>query len=173
MSAPTAPMMKRLSRRRAFTIVEAVISTIIVAIMFVAALNTVGASRRIQQQTVVAVEGRQLAESLLAEVLRQSYEDPNGSPVFGLEAGEAAATRADFDDVDDYHGWSAAPPVAKDGTPLANVSGWTRTVAVVWIHPHDPAVVKASETRAKRITVTASYNNATLATLVAVRTHHQ
>jgi len=56
MSAPTAPMMKRLSPRRAFTIIEAVISTIIVAVMFVAALSTVGASRRIQQQTVVCHE---------------------------------------------------------------------------------------------------------------------
>ena len=161
------------ARDAAFTIVEAVISTIIVAVMFVAALSTVGASRRVQQQTTVAVAGRQLAESLLSEILRYSYADPNGSPVFGLETGESAATRADFDDVDDYDGWSSSPPVAKDGTALANASGWTRTVAVVWIDPHHPAIAKSSETQSKRITVTASYNNATQTKLVAVRTDHQ
>jgi len=162
----------RPTRGSAFTIVEAVISTIIVAFMLVAALSTVGASRFVQQKTSRADRGRQLAESLLAEVLRQSYQDPAQPVAFGLEGDESTATRAAFDDVDDYEGWSASPPIGKDGTALANASGWTRTVAVVWIDPHHPAVVKASETHAKRITVTAQYNNVPHATLAAVRTDY-
>ncbi|MBN2129398.1 MAG: type II secretion system protein [Sedimentisphaerales bacterium] len=157
----------------AFTIVEAVISTIIVAFMLVAALSTVGASRCVQQETSLADRGRQLAESLMAEILRQDYQD-TGKPIsFGPEADESTATRTDFDDVDDYNGWAASPPTAKDGTVLANASGWTRTVVVVWIEPRDPAAVKSSETYAKRITVTAKYNNVSQATLVAVRTNYR
>jgi type II secretory pathway pseudopilin PulG len=156
-----------------FTVIEAVISTIIVAIMLVAALGTVGASRLVQQETSLADRGRLLAESLLAEIMQQQYQDPNEPVVFGSEADEATATRVDFDDVDDYHGWSAGPPVAKDGTALTIAPGWTRNVAVVWVDPQNPATIETTESGVKRITVTARCNNVTHATLVALRTDHQ
>jgi len=173
MNVLTAHAIKRPARSRAFTIVEAVISTIIVAVMLVAALSTVGASRLVQQETSLAVRGRQLAESLMAEILRQDYQDPNEPVSFGPEADESAVTRADFDDVDDYHGWSSSPPVAKDGTPLTNSTGWQRSVTVAWVVPKEPWQVAGAESYAKRITVTANYNNVPQATLVALRTDHQ
>jgi len=160
-------------RRLAFTLVEAVISTIIVSVMLVAALSTAGASRLIQYKVSLSNHGRLLAEQLLAEVVQHDYQDANESIVFGPEADESAATRADFDDVDDYNGWSAGPPVAKEGAELANVTGWQRTVTVQWVDPLDTTQVEASETGAKRITVTASHNNMPQATLVCIRTAHQ
>lgn len=159
--------------RSAFTILEAVISTIIVAVMLVAALSTVGASRLIQHETALADRGRLLAESLMSEVLQHDYEDPNIPIVFGPESGESTTTRADFDDVDDYHGWSSSPPAAEDGTPLANSTGWRRTAKMEWVDPREPSQIQGSETGAKCITVTASYNDVPQATLVAIRTAHQ
>lgn len=157
-------------RRRGFSIVEAVIATIVVAIMLVAALSAVGASRYVQHEVYLADSGRLLAEQLLAEVLQNDYQDPNEPLVFGREATESAATRADFDDVDDYHGWSSSPPEAPDGTPLAASKNWQRTVTVEWVVPKEPSQVVGSESYAKRITVTTTYNNVPQATLVAVRT---
>jgi hypothetical protein len=133
----------------------------------------VGASRVVQQETSLADRGRLLAESLMAEIARRQYEDPDGTVAFGIEAGEGTGNRADFDDIDDYSGWSASPPTAQDGTVLTDTSGWSRNVAVAWVDPENPAMVKTSETGAKRITVTAGYNNVTQATLVAIRTDHQ
>jgi type II secretory pathway pseudopilin PulG len=147
-----------------------VISTIIVAVMFVAALNTVGASRLTQHRTALVSRGRLLAEALMAEILRQNYQEPDETPVFGRETGESATNRAAYDDVDDYDQWSASPPVAKDGSALANSTGWKRTVMVKWIDPDDPREVKTAETGAKRITVTVFYKEAPQATLVAIRT---
>jgi type II secretory pathway pseudopilin PulG len=164
---------KKRSPSGAFTIIEAVISTIIVAVMLVAALSTVGASRLIQHETSLVDRGRLLAESLVSEILQQSYQDPNKPIVFGPESDESTTTRADFDDVDDYHGWSSSPPTAKDGQPLTNSTGWTRTAKMAWINPSDPGEVESTETSAKCITVTASYNNVPQATLVAIRTAHQ
>ena len=158
---------------RAFTIVEAVISTIIVAAMVVAALNTVGASRLTQHKASVANRGRLLAESLMGEILRRDYQDPYKPVVFGPEADESTETRADFDDVDDYHLWSSSPPVAEDGTTLANTTGWQRSVTVEWVVAKEPAQVAGSESYAKRITVTVGHNNVPQATLVAVRTDHR
>jgi len=156
--------------RRGFTLVEAVISTVVVAIMLVAALSTVGASRSVQHQVYLADRGRLLAEQLLAEVLQNDYQDPNDAPVFGREATESAATRIDCDDVDDYDGWSASPPEGRDGTPLTNAAGWTRTVTVQWIDPLNPGQVEAAESNAKRIEVVASYDGIPQATLYAIRT---
>jgi type II secretory pathway pseudopilin PulG len=156
-----------------FTLVEAVISTVLIAVMLVAALSAVGASRSIQQQVALSHRGRLLAESLMAEIVQQAYEDPNESVVFGLEATESAGARGSFDDVDDYDGWSASPPVSKDGTVLADAGDWKRTVTVEWVDSADPTLVQAQETGAKRITVTASCNDVPCATLVSVRTAHQ
>jgi type II secretory pathway pseudopilin PulG len=156
-----------------FTIAEAVISTVIIALMFVAALNTVGASKLTQRQAALNSQGRLFAELLLSEILEQSYKDPGGAPLFGAEPGESVMTRADFDDVDDYNGWTASPPTAKDGTVLANSAGWRQAVTIQWIDPLDPSQVRVSESNAKRITVMLSYNNMPQMTLVAIRTASQ
>jgi MSHA pilin protein MshD len=163
----------RPARREGFTLVEAVISTVIVSVMLVAALNTVGTSRLIQQKVSSSSRGRLLAESLLAEIVQQAYEDPTGTVVFGLESGESPNNRSDFDDVDDYHNWSQSPPKNKDGSAIAESESWTRTVTVVWVDPADPAATEASESSAKRITVVVHRSNIPYATLVAVRTAHQ
>jgi len=158
-------------RPGAFTLVEAVLSLVIVGAVLVAALSTVGASRLSQQRTSQYSRGQLLAESLMAEILRQDYQDPNDPPVFGCESGESTSTRADFDDVDDYNGWSSSPPTAKDGTQLAGLSGWQRSVTVQWVDPADITQVQASETNTKRITVTVSCNNKQVGSLTAIRTN--
>lgn len=158
-------------RPGAFSLVEVTVSMVIIAGMLVAALSAVGASRLSQQRTSEYSRGQLLAESLMAEILRQDYLDPNDTPVFGCESGESTSTRADFDDVDDYDGWSSTPPVAKDGTQLMGLSGWQRSVNVQWVNPTDTGEVKSSESNAKRITVTVSCNNKQVGSLVAIRTN--
>lgn len=151
-------------------LVEAVISVLIVGVMLVAVLTTVGASRMSQYKTSVSSKGHMLAESLMAEILVQKYLDPDGSPTFGPETGESTATRAGFDDVDDYHEWSSSPPTAKDGTELPDLTGWQRNVSVHRVDPTDLTQVQGSDGGAKRITVTVTHNNVQAASLTAVRT---
>lgn len=153
----------------AFTLMEAVISTVIVAVMFVTALNVVGASKVTQHKVALMSRGQMVAESLLAEILPQSYENPAEPRVFGLESGEAGATRAAYNDVDDYQGWTESPPVAQNGTALPNSAHWRRTVTVVWVNPLDPKQVSDAETGAKRVTVVATFRNVPQATVVAIR----
>jgi hypothetical protein len=138
--------------------------------MFVTALNTVGASRITQHKASLLGRGRTFAESLLAEILQQSYREPEGAYVFGREAGELETSRAAYDDVDDYQGWSESPPVAKDGTTLPNAANWRRAVTVEWVDPLDPQQVSDTETGVKRITVATAFRNVPQATLVAIKT---
>lgn len=149
---------------------EAVISTVIVAVMLVTALNVVGASKITQHKAALVSRGRMSAESLMSEILQQSYQEPGATYVFGRESGESDTSRTAYDDVDDYHGWTESPPVAKDGTALPNSANWRRTVTVAWVDPLKPKQVSGTETGAKRITVVALFRSVPQATVVAVTT---
>ena len=155
---------------RAFTLVESVISLVIVGVMLVAALNTVGASRLSQYKTSTRAQGRLLAESLLAEIFTQRYADPNGAALFGVEVGEDDDTREVFDDVDDYHTWTSSPPTEKTGTEMALWGRWRRSVTVEWVDPANPALVQGTESLAKRVTVKVHCGGMPVATLVAIKT---
>lgn len=157
------------NRPEAFTIVEAMISTIIVAMMFVAALNTVGASRVTQYKASQVIRGQLMAESLLSEILQQSYEDPDGTPIFGLETGELGTTRAAWDDVDDYEEFTESPPATKDGTVLTNATGWERQVRVEWVAASDPTTAQTAETGIKRVVVTVRYTGSPQTSLAALK----
>ena len=156
--------------QRAFTLVESVISLIIVGVMLVAALNTVGASRLTQYKISTRAQGRLLAESLLAEIITKDYADPNGAALFGVEVGEDDDTRDAFDDVDDYHAWTSSPPTEKTGTEMASWGGWQRSVTVEWVDPENPALVLETESLTKRVTVKVTRGGMPVATLVAIKT---
>ena len=150
------------------TLVEAMISTVIVGVMIAMVLHTFGSAakgRRIQVDREVAAA---LARHLLSEVVQASYEDTGGSPDFGRESSENGSSRAKCDDVDDYHGWSASPPEAKDGTELDNLDGWTRSVSVAYVAPSslNPS---GSDEGLKRITVTVTDPRGAVTSLVALR----
>ena len=156
--------------RRGLSMVEATISVVIVGGMLVAALGTVGAVARVQQRVTNSGRGFPLAQQLMSEIMQLSYEEPEDTPAFGRELAEGAASRADFDDIDDYYDWSASPPQEKDGTALPDLDGWNRSVTVERVDPLDLSGVSASETGVKRVTVTVEHNDVPVAQLVAVRT---
>jgi type II secretory pathway pseudopilin PulG len=162
------------SRRtpRGLTLVEAVVSIVIVSVMLVAALSTVAAARTTQGRTADRARAQLLAQALMAEILQHSYNDPDvPSGTLGPEAGEAATgNRSLFNDVDDWHGWSACPPQNKDGTEIPDLSGWCRSVVVEWADPTNLTRVAKSDSGVKRITVIVTRDGAVLATMVAVRT---
>jgi len=155
--------------RRGFTLVEAIISTLIVGVMFTAALSTLAASKISQHKLSVSSQGHLLAEALMAEILQQEYEEPDEAVTFGSEPTESTATRTDFDDVDDYHNWSSSPPVARDGANLVDSDRWDRRVTVEWVLATDPSSVQGSESNVKRITVAVEYDGVPQVSLVALR----
>jgi len=161
------------ARRRAFSLLEAVVSTLLVGLLLVAAMRTAGSSARASLANAHYAAAVLLAESLMSELLALPYADPDGSSVFGPEGAENTGDRSAFDDVDDYQGWNASPPQESDGTPLAGYDGWRRTVSVVYLQPNNLAATSASDTGVKRITVTVQHDGKTLAQLVGLRTNAQ
>ena len=172
MSVNDSRQMQR-SCRRGFSMAEVVISIAIVGIMLVAALNTTGAAKSTQQQTSERGRAMLLAEDLMSEILAQDYDDAeDGAGSFGLESGEAGAgSRALWEDVDDYNGWSASPPEKKDGTPLSDFSAWGRSVVVQWVTSGNLTQAVDSDTGIKCIVVTVTRNGREIVSLSALRTN--
>lgn len=152
---PAGRPVARLHRRdaRGFALVEAVISVLLVGLLFVSALRVVAASRMSEATTSHRAIGRELAVDLLSEILLCAYEEPTDVPSFGRETGEPADPRAAWDDVDDFHGYVDAPVSAANGTPLADLDNWSRQVEVDFVQPANPDLPSANDLGVKRITV--------------------
>jgi type II secretory pathway pseudopilin PulG len=137
---PASPV-RSIGRRRAFSLVEAVVATGIVGVMLVASMNLLGSAARSRGADNDRRTALMLAHQLMGEIQQQPYKDESLLAVlFGPEAGELPPpslppTRAGFDDVDDYHNYVDKPPQLKDGTALAGYESWKRKVKVSWVSP--------------------------------------
>ncbi len=168
------PFQKRreCQRRRGLSLAEVVVSTMLVGLVLVGAMKCLGGVIRGRMSTSDSARGEQLAQQLLTEILNTDYEDAGGSPVFGPEPGETTGNnRSDYDDVDDFHNWTAAPPEDRDGNVVVNASGWQRDVTVELVDPADPATVSGTDEGLKRITITVQQNGQVVSTLVALRSN--
>jgi Tfp pilus assembly protein PilV len=138
--------------RRGFTTIEAALSVVVVAIIALSAVQMAGTSAVLTTVQKDQARGTALARQLMAEIMQQHYIDPGTSPVFGPESAE---TRATYDDVDDYNGYTESPPQNNDASLVNGFTGWTRSTVVEWVSSSSPGgTASASETGLKRITIT-------------------
>jgi MSHA pilin protein MshD len=165
---------QRSRRRAAFSMLEAVVSSFLVGLLLLAASQASTSSMLAQRRTAERSTAAFLATAMISEIVPQSYMQPGAtaSPL-GVDAGEATspATRANFNDVDDYNGWVESPPQDQSGNVLPNLTGWQRKVVVEWVTSANLMQTSGAETGAKRITVVVSHNGVTILNRVALRTN--
>ena len=142
----------REQRDRAFTLLEALLAAVVLAIAITAVVMPFTIGMRTQM-----IEARQslavpLAEELMEEILLKPFEEPDDGDdqaeppaAFGPDAGEVS--RDHFSAIDDYHGYTDPPGTIADpsgdvieGTAAAGLS---RQVTVAYVHvtgqdPGDP-----------------------------------
>lgn len=158
-------------RRRAFSLLEVVISLLLIAIVMVVALQTLTAATRGRTANGNRAQALLLAHELLQEILEQPYLEPDDDADFGPESGEDSdGSRAAFDDVDDYAGWSASPPQNRDGSVGPVSDQWQRSVAIQWVQPNSLCLSSPKDAGVKQVVVTVERNGAVLAELSAVVT---
>lgn len=147
--------------RRGLSIVEVVLSLVIIGTVLPAIFTLVGASAT---RGVIAQRDAQaswLAHDLLAEIGTKSTErDELGSlpgdtdPLATLASPPGqGGSRAAFNDVFDYNNWDSYPPVDDAGNALSGFDGWYRAARVIPINPDTLALRKNNDTAAL-ITVT-------------------
>ncbi len=132
---------------------EVIISTLLVGMVLVAAMKGVGGTLMTWRVGEQYHDGLTLCQQLMMEILQHRYEEPVDAVLFGVESPESSSSRAVWDDVDDYHGWSSAPEDT-GGTALTGYESWTRAVTVAFAEIADPTQTAASDEGLKRITVT-------------------
>ena len=155
-----------------FTLVEAAVCVVVVALMLVAAMNTLGGVARARQFQIRPQVARGLARQLLTEVLQAQYEDPDKPDNWGVEPDETVGSRIDFDDLDDYDAWAAKPPQAKNGAPMVSYSEWRRAVTVARVEPYGLSVIPGQDTGLRMVTVTVVDATGGTTVLSALRSRH-
>lgn len=178
----------QLPRTRAcgLMLVEAVICVVIVAVMLVAALQTVAAAAKARSIQVNQCQGPALARQLMAEIRQCRYSEESSAtattttsaPVavsalpnpLGPDDGEVVGKdRTLFDDVDDYNGLTESPR-SRDGLSL-KLDNFQWKAAVEYVQPGTPQDVVADDRGVKRITVTVT-SPAGTTQLVALRSRY-
>ncbi len=156
--------------RYGFTLIEATMAIVIVSVMLVTALHTFGSLARGRQIVSNRYSASGLASQLMSEILQNRYDEPNETFAFGPETSETGETRANFDDVDDYHGWSASPPQEMDGTVISGLTGWQRSVTVEYVNHDNPDTTVGTDLGLKRITVSVIKSDDTQISLTCLKT---
>jgi type II secretory pathway pseudopilin PulG len=108
-------------RRRAFTLVEALIAISIMALAGSVLLLAAHSSLRTTDEALQRTVAEGLADQLLDEIVTKRYmeagETPD-DPSLGTESNESGAGRSQFDDTDDYHQFAALPAQGRYGEEL-------------------------------------------------------
>jgi len=159
------------SGSRGLSLVEAVISVLIVGVMLSAVLNTVGSMSVGRVVMSDRAHGLALAEDLVGEITRQAYEEPTLPPgSFGRSASEdATGNRTLFDDVDDYDTWIGNPPEDRGGSAIPGADVFKRSVRVDWVDRNNLTSTSLTPTGVKRIIVTVTRAGRNVASLTAFR----
>ncbi len=114
--------------RCAMSLIEALMAMAILGIGVVAVSAALTAGT---QQSVAVADIRlatELAEAMMEEILALPWDDPGGASAPGPEAGE---TRASFDNVDDFAGYSEAAGAVVDATGTAYAAAYSRLARAV------------------------------------------
>ncbi|WP_166830994.1 type IV pilus modification PilV family protein [Thalassoroseus pseudoceratinae] len=159
-----------MSKRNGLSLVEVLISTLLVGVLLVSALKAVGAVLRHRDSLTDRSRALMLANGLLSEILEKGYADPTDADGFGCETDEDASDRQTFDDVDDYANWLRLPPENRLGVAVANSEAFQRSATVFYVDPSDISEQVETDLGIKRIRVAVEVNGVELAVVEALRT---
>ena len=103
------------SGRAGFTLIEAMTAMAIVALACGATLLATGGSLQATKSSTTMTRAILLAQELMNEISAMHWADPNEPRHWGPESAETSTkSRSDFDDLDDYDGWTG-PPQTRSG----------------------------------------------------------
>jgi MSHA pilin protein MshD len=121
--------------------VELVVTMVLISIAVLGIGQALAFAFTHQSDGIWQVKGVALAESYLEEIMARRYDE--ATPLGGVPpcapvtvactaVGSEGETRAQFDDVDDYHGLDEQPPVDADGYPRSDYAGYRVQVTVAY-----------------------------------------
>jgi len=91
---------------------ESLIASSILSFAVLAVLQPIVAGQSQSTHALNEMRALALAEAMIEEVLSRPYFDPDGASVVGPDGGET--NRTQFDNIDDYHGFTEAVGQVRD-----------------------------------------------------------
>lgn len=152
-------------QRPALSLVEVVLAMLIVSVTLVSAMALVPSMQRGSAELADRALAEGLAADLAAEIASTPFESSLGAPV-------SNANRLGFVAVDHYHGWSAAPPVTREGNHIDGAARLSRRVSVeaVELDTLEPATITSEDSGVRIVTVHVAQDGIELASHVIIRT---
>ncbi|WP_432822724.1 type IV pilus modification PilV family protein [Trichloromonas sp.] len=139
----------RYAGQRGLTLVELVIAMVVVSIALSGVLLVMNYTTAQSADPLIRQQAVAIAEAYLEEILLKPYVDPDG--------GEPEATRALFDDVDDYDGLTDVGARDQGNVPIPELSAYTVNVSVQPANLNGVAMLRAV------VTVSSGSESVTLA----------
>ncbi len=152
-------MFIRLYNNRGFTLIELIISIVVVSIALGGVLMAINYTVTHSADPMLQHQALAIAESYLEEILLKPFADPDGV--------DGEGSRALFDDVDDYDGLSDSGARDQTGTAIAGLDNYTVDVVVT-----NTALNGIGDSNSKKITVTVSHPLGFNMTLSGFRTNY-
>ena len=131
-------------RQAGFTLVELVISILIINVAVAGVMLLYATVLRSSANPLIDRQARAIAEAYLDEILQLPIDDPGGGPEGG--------NRSLFDNVDDYAGLSEAP-TDQTGTAMANLGAYAVQVTVSNSTNIGPGGLQPAAGRSRRVDV--------------------
>jgi len=141
------------SRQQGVTLVELVISIVILGIALVAIVSAISTS--VSRGSNVLLQSRmiELSQAYMDEILGKRFDEdtPIGGfpPVTSCNISTEEASRAEYDDVDDYDAIANEAPTSQTSSDFSDYTGYEVTVTVSC----GGVDIGVTNTRAKRITL--------------------
>ena len=166
---------------KGLTLFETVISIVIVSVAIVGILSVIYNVTQRGINPVMEMKANELGQAMLDEILLKRWDEDTplgGGHInvalanIGTETGENS--RQDFDDVDDYDGYSdgtsTEPLKDENGNQLSGFTGYSRKISVVFEKPADaPAAI--DQNNYKKVTVTVTLPTGEEISFVAYKTN--
>lgn len=138
--------------RTGTTLIEVVVSSLLVAILLVTTLQSTllihSSTSQIDRQTA----WRLAADGLIEELRGLHYAEPDGATELGCDDGESITNRESWDDCDDANGFRTNKLTNRDGTMLSTTPIFA-SISVEYVSPADLSK-STTDLGLKRATVT-------------------
>jgi len=146
--------------QRGVTLVELLVSIVVVSIAASAVLGVMSMTTAHSADPMIRHQAAAIAEAYLEEILLKPLDDP--------DAVDGEAARADFDDLDDYDGLSDAGAHDQFGAPIAGLGDYNVAVTVA----PSAALPATPAADALRVDVVVTHTNAVEFTLSSYRARY-